>query len=373
MICDKTKCTGCGLCTVICPKSCITLDKNELGSFKYHVDEDACVQCGKCKKACPQNSNNNGNMPINCYAGWATELQERATSSSGGIAAALYRQILKNGGSIVGACYENGEFHLKLTENEYDIESFKGSKYVNCTSKKIFKEAKEKIECGKTVLFIGTPCQVASIKSYIGESKLLYTVDLVCHGTPPQGYFEEHFKSSEKGITAVNFRENGTIFRFRMDDADGNAYRIDGGTDEYYLSFINGITFSDCCYECRYAKTERISDITIGDFWGIDEAIKRKEKVDRVSLVLCNTLHGKQLLDGISDIRLIERELSEALPNNEQLIRPFHRSKDRMKFEKLYPKYGFDKTIHRLEIEKSRKRNMLLTRLSNIKKKLKNI
>lgn len=373
MICEIKKCTGCGLCTAVCPKSCITLEKNEYGSFKYRVDEEKCIHCGKCHKMCPQNSQDSGHEPIRCYAGWATESSERATSSSGGIAAAMYRQILKNGGAVVGAYYENGEFRLKLTENEEDIDRFKGSKYVNCTSKNIFKSVKEKIESGKTVLFIGTPCQVASIKSYIGESKLLYTVDLICHGTPPQTYFEEHFKASEKGITAVNFRENGTIFRFRMDDADGNAYRIDGGTDEYYLSFINGITFSDCCYECRYANTERISDITIGDFWGIDEAIKSKEKVDRVSLVLCNTLHGKQLLDGMPDIQLIERDMSEALPNNEQLTRPFRRSKDRIKFEKLYPKYGFDKTIHRLEIERSRKRNIYLTRLSNIKKKLKKI
>ena len=355
----------------MCPKSCIKLETNEYGSFKYSIDEEKCIQCSKCKKACPQNSHNTGNAPIICYAGWATELSERATSSSGGIAAAFYRHFLKNGGAVVGACYENGEFCLKLTENECDIDVFKGSKYVNCTSKNIFKTVKETLEYGKAVLFIGTPCQVASIKSYIGESKLLYTVDLICHGTPPQTYFEEHFKASEKGITSVNFRENGTIFRFRMDDADGNTYKIDGGSDEYYLSFINGITFGDCCYECRYAKTERISDITIGDFWGIDEAIKSKEKVDRVSLVLCNTLRGKQLLDEISNIRLIERRLSEALPNNEQLIRPFHRSKDRIKFEKLYPQYGFDKTIHRLEIEKLRKRNILLSRLSNIKRKLK--
>lgn len=371
MICEKTKCTGCGLCTVVCPKSCITLDKNEYGTFKYHVDEDACVQCGKCKKACPQNSNNNGNMPINCYAGWATEPYERATSSSGGIAAALYRQILKNGGAIVGACYENGEFCLKLIENEHDIEAFKGSKYVSCTSKKIFNEVKEKIESGKTVLFIGTPCQVASIKSYIGESKLLYTVDLICHGTPPQTYFMEHFRINKNDIVNVNFRSHG-LYRLSITDRYENQISFDGGTDEYYLSFINGIIFNDCCYECRYTKIERISDITIGDFWGIDEAVKRKEKVDRVSLVLCNTLHGKQLLDGISDIRLIERELSEALPNNEQLTRPFRRSKDRIKFEKLYPKYGFDKTIHKLEIEKTRKKNIFLEILSKIKKKLKN-
>ena len=372
MICEIKKCTGCGLCTVVCPESCISLEKNEYGSFKYYVDEDACIHCDKCKKACPQNSCDNGNVPINCYAGWAKESSERDTSSSGGIAAALYRHVLKHGGAIVGACYENGEFCLKLTENEEDIESFKGSKYVKCTSKRIFKEVKEKIEYGKTVLYIGTPCQVDSIKSYIGESKQLYTVDLICHGAPPQTYFEEHFGTTKNDIVNANFRSNG-LYRLCIVDKYGNQKNFDGGTDEYYLSFINGITFGDCCYECQYAKTERVSDITIGDFWGIDEALKRKEKVDRVSLVLCNTLHGKKLLEEMSNIQLIERDVSEALPNNEQLIRPVRRKKDRIKFEKLYPQYGFDKTIHRLKIEKTRKKNILLTKLSNIKKKLKKI
>lgn len=372
MICEIKKCTGCGLCIAVCPKSCITLEKNEYGTLKYRVDEEKCIHCGKCHKMCPQNSQNSGHEPIRCYAGWATEPSERVTSSSGGIAAAMYRRILNNGGAVVGACFVNGEFRLKLTENEEDIDRFKGSKYVNCTSKNIFKSVKEKIESGKTVLFIGTPCQVASIKSYIGESKLLYAVDLICHGAPPQTYFVEHFGTNKSNIVNVNFRLNG-LYRLSIIDKYGHQKIFDGGTDEYYLSFISGITFSDCCYECRYAKSQRISDITIGDFWGIDEAIKSKEKVDRVSLVLCNTLHGKQLLDGIPDIQLIERDMSEALPNNEQLTRPFRRSKDRIKFEKLYPKYGFDKTIHRLEIEKSRKRNILLTRLSNIKKKVKNI
>ena len=372
MICEIKNCSGCGLCTVICPKSCITLERNEYGSFKYQIDEEECIHCGKCEKMCPQNNQDSGNDVKKCYAGWSLEPSERATSSSGGIASALYRRIIKNGGAVVGASYANGEFCLKLTENEDDIEQFKGSKYVNCTSKNIFKEVKEKIEQGKQVLFIGTPCQVAGIKSYIGESDLLFTVDLICHGTPPKIYFEEHFKACEKDIIAVNFREHGTIFHFRMDDIDGKIYRIDGGTDEYYLSFINGITFNDCCYECRYANTKRVSDITIGDFWGIDEEIKKLENVDRISLILCNTLHGAQLLRETPDIRLIERDLSEALPNNEQLQRPFRRSEDRIKFEKLYPKYGFDNTIHKLKLEKLRRKNKFLTRLSMLKRKLKN-
>lgn len=369
MICEKERCTGCGMCTAVCPKQCITLQQNEFGSLKYHVDEERCIHCGKCEKMCPQNSQGNGCPPRKCYAAWAADPSERASSSSGGIASALYRRILREGGAAVGACYVDGEFRLKLTEKEEDIRLFKGSKYVNCHSKDIYAPVKEKIAEGKPVLFIGTPCQVAAIKQVIGDSGLLYTVDLICHGTPPQSYFAEHFKAMKENMVAADFRDGG-VYRLRIDCSEGNAYRIDGGLDEYYLAFINGITFNDCCYVCRYAKLERVSDITIGDFWGIDEAVGRREKVDRISLLLCNTEQGEKLLRNASDICLIERDIAEALPKNEQLTRPFKRGADREKFESCYPKFGFDRSIHKLKIEKTRKKNRILTQMLQLKRKL---
>lgn len=368
MICDKKHCTGCGMCTAVCPTQCITLEKNEYGSLKYQVDEKKCIRCGKCERMCPQNSSVVQSVR-KCYGGWAEELKERQTSASGGIAAALYRQMLSKGGAIVGACYENDEFRLKLTQDETEIEKFKGSKYVNCNSQHIYQEVKQKINQCIPVLFIGTPCQVAAIKSYIGASDLLYTVDLICHGTPPQSIFEEHFKINEKGIVSVNFRDGG-LYKLSMKDMTGRQTVVDSAIDEYYLAFINGIIFSDCCYECQYASSKRCSDITIGDFRGIDEKIGQSEGVKRVSLVLSNTERGEKMLLSTPSIRLVERDLSEALPHNEQLSHPKKRTNDRFSFEKLYPKYGFSKTIHKLNIEKIRQKNKILTTLSKIKKKL---
>lgn len=366
MICEKNRCTGCGLCTAICPQKCITLQKNEYGSFKYHIDQEKCIHCKKCERMCPQNSPPLSSN-IKCYAGWAIDPKERQTSSSGGVAAALYRYILSMGGAVVGACYENGEFSLKLTQNEEDIEKFKGSKYVNCTSLHIYEQVKQTINQDVPVLFVGTPCQVAAIKAYIGSSELLITVDLVCHGTPPQYVFEEHFKAKDKGIVSVNFRDGG-IYKLNIEKENGEQFVIDSGTDEYYLSFINGITFSDCCYECQYARKERCSDITIGDFRGLEKSVY--EGIERPSVIISNTLQGDRLLSAATNIKLIERDISEALSKNEQLSNPFVRSDDRKKYEKLYPVYGFDKTIHKLSLEKIRKRNKLLTKLSEIKNKV---
>lgn len=358
-------CTGCGLCVAICPKHCISLKENEYGSLKYQIDEQKCVHCGKCEKMCPQNSFQ-VNSVNKCYAGWAREKKERETSSSGGIAAVLYRKMLSMGGVIVGACYEDGRFQLKLADNETELDKFKGSKYVNCISQHIYEPVKQKINLGIPVLFIGTPCQVAAIKSYIGKSDILYTVDLICHGTPPQTLFEEHFNAHEKKIVSVNFRDGG-IYKINMENAGGSRLIIDSGTDEYYLGFIRGVTFSDCCYNCQYAKAKRVSDITIGDFRGLDPEIHKDVGVERISVILSNTDLGEKLLSNTSEISLVERDLQEALSRNEQLKKPIQKSDDRELFEKLYPIYGFDKTIHKLKIEKIRRRNLILTKLSNLK------
>ncbi len=368
MICEKQRCTGCGLCTTICPQQCITLKTNEYGSFKYHIDEEKCIHCKKCERMCPQN---NLSLSTNsqCFAGWAIDQTERQTSSSGGIASALYRYILSIGGAIVGACYENGEFSLKLSQNEEDIGKFKGSKYVNCTSVHIYKQVKQIINQGITVLFIGTPCQIAAIKAYIGNSELLITVDLVCHGTPPQYVFEEHFKTKGKDIVSVNFRDGG-IYKLNIKKGNGEHIVIESGTDEYYLAFIKGIIFSDCCYECQYAKNERCSDITIGDFRGLDKAIYQEADVERVSLVLANSEKGKNLLKSIPNITLVERDLSEALLTNEQLCHPKKRTSDRISYEKMYPIYGFDRTIHRLKINQERRKNRIINKLSELKSRI---
>jgi len=369
MICEKNQCTSCGLCVDICPIHCITLKPDEYGALKYCIDEQKCIRCGKCAEICPSNNECSWHKVINCYAGWAIDEVERVSSSSGGIAALLYRKILSEGGAIVGACFENGRFCLKLSDSVKDIALFKGSKYVHCDGKNIYTQVKERIKSGQPVLFIGTPCQVGAIKQFIGDSQILYTVYLICHGTSPQKYFQEHFKPDEKRIVSVNFRDGG-IYRLKIEDALHNIKMINGGFDEYYLSFIQGITFNDCCYQCRYARIERVSDITIGDFWGIDKSFLQQENVNKISLVLSNTQKGEQLLQNTPGLRLVVRSLQEALPHNEQLRNPFKRSTDRIKFEQYYPKYGFDKSIHKLRVERIRRKNIVMTVLSNILRKI---
>lgn len=370
MICNKSRCTGCGLCVSICPTQCITLKPDEHGALKYSVDYKVCTSCGKCRKYCPSNRDCDFNPVISCYAGWAIDEDERISSSSGGIAALLYRKVLAAGGEIVGACFEGGRFFLKLSDSEEDIALFKGSKYVHCDGQNVYTKVQEKIKSGKPVLFVGTPCQVAAIKRLVGNTPLLYTVDLICHGTPPQQYFREHFKPEKNRIRSINFRDKGIIYRMKLETMSQKIRIINGGLDEYYLSFINGIIFNDCCYQCQYARTERVSDITIGDFWGIDPDFLKQEKVNKVSLVLANTPRGEDLLHSTPGLRLKARSLEEALPHNEQLLKPFSRSTDRIKFEQIYQRYGFDKTIHKLGIERVRRKNIVMTFLSGLARKI---
>lgn len=365
LICDKLNCTGCGVCAAVCPQQCITLRPDRLQQIMPEISPLRCVKCGLCTKTCPANRELQSTASPRCYAAWVKDKKERASSSSGGIASALYRQFISTGNAVVGACFEGGTFHLKLTSDQEEISAFRGSKYVHCYSDKIYSEVKSRLDRGQPVLFVGTPCQVAAIKQYTHQNNLLYTIDLICHGTPPQKYFFEHFSSRVKTISSVKFRE-GHEYEITL-NKDKKSRTFPAGLDEYYLGFISGAIFRDSCYRCKYANLNRVSDITIGDFWGIDPAFLREFDTDKVSVVLVNTPRGEQLLKLTGGITMIPRDLSEATAKNEQLRNAFPISQDRIDFMRHYPLYGFDRAMHKLSIEKKRKKNIILARLLQVK------
>ncbi|MHC1714446.1 MAG: Coenzyme F420 hydrogenase/dehydrogenase, beta subunit C-terminal domain [Acidaminococcaceae bacterium] len=373
VICKTENCTGCGLCAAVCPKQCITLVPNEYGSLKYTVNGNKCISCGKCIRSCHIVNDVETNKSFNCFAAYSLNKEDFETSSSGGVAAQLYETILNSGGVIVGACFENEKFVLKFSNNREDIAKFKGSKYVWCETNNIYREVQAAISSEKTVCFIGTPCQVAAIKQYIGDTPLLLTVDLICHGTPPQKVLFEHIEefcrkdgNKDVHIKSISFRDDG-IWRLNTTLENGFSKKSYGGTDEYFMAFLRGISYNNNCYNCKYANINRVSDLTIGDFWGLDPNVLKSEGIERASLVLVNTKHGSETLHRTANLKLIPRELEEALPNNAQLTKPSQKSSNRYRYEKYYPVRGFDKTIHALDIEKERRKNKIIFACSSVK------
>lgn len=336
VICDKIHCTGCGLCAALCPKHCITMQAGNLGHLYPEIDQSVCVDCRLCKKNCPQLGDMEFRYPQKAYAAWAKDDDDYKSSTSGGAASVFTHYILKNGGVVYGCVCRPGIRieHVRVERME-DADKLKGSKYVQSNIVGVLPEIRNDVNSGRRVLFIGTPCQVAAVKRMFKEQpNNLLLVDIVCHGVPSNkwlaDYITDYLRIIGDGVTSVMFRFPDSFSlcvysQGRMAYKSNNLW-INRYRDLYCDTFIDGFTYRDSCYCCRYARLERISDITIGDFWGLG-----KEKDDSympahpygISCVLQVTGNGKDLIQAVKDeLNIYERPITEAINGNDQLRKP---------------------------------------------------
>lgn len=358
-VCKKDMCSGCKACIDTCKRDAINI-KDTMDSLNAVIDTEKCINCKQCYNVCPNNRKLNLKEQIAWYQGWAMEEDDRQKSSSGAFATVLAKAFIENGGFIVGCTFENGDFIFKIAKNIEEIECFRGSKYVKSNPEGIYSKIKHLLEEEEKVLFIGLPCQVAAVKNFVSNQleDALYTVDLICHGTPSkkllENYLEQHnikMKLCEK----ISFRDKyGYILK--VDEKPIYHTRIQ---DEYITTFLAGLNFLNSCYSCRYATNKRVSDITIGDSWGSELS---SEEVERgISLILCQTEKGKALLENLP-FHLECVDLENARKNNRQLNNPtsmpqereyfFNQIKKRKKYSsvvaRLYPKTFVKQSIKRI-------------------------
>ncbi|MGM9534773.1 MAG: Coenzyme F420 hydrogenase/dehydrogenase, beta subunit C-terminal domain [Intestinibacter sp.] len=362
-ICDKSKCTACYTCYNICPKNCISFENDEYGIKFPVIDDTKCIECNLCVKTCPANNESNFNKPKNAYATWSLDNEDRKTSTSGGLASVLYNEVISKNGVVYGVCMdENFNLNFERATHKNDLYKFKGSKYVQASVNDKFKLVKDDLENNKNVLFIGTPCQIDGLKFYLKkEYSNLYTVDLICHGTPPIGYLKEYIEKiiNEKNInpSKILFREdNEYAFILCKDSTQNKLYYKSGFCDEYIQGFLNSLFYRECCYSCKYATNQRVSDMTIGDFWGLG----LKEPFNHpytgaISLALVNTSKGQELLYKCKDkLFMEERSVEEAIEGNAQLNYPSNRHKNYDAFREKYKQYGFVKAANQCLTEELR-------------------
>ena len=327
-VCEKNKCAGCMVCVEACPKKAISI-QDEI-SFYNAVIDNKCIDCGLCYKMCPQKNTHEFIKPKVWYQGWAKNDSVRGNSSSGGLATALSLNFVNNGGIVYSCCFEKGKFVFSKATNKEEVKRFVGSKYVKSNPKGVYSAIKSDITNSNKVLFIGLPCQVAALKKYIGEPnhKSLFTVDLICHGTPSPKLLElflNQYNRTLESMDEITFRKKTKMQIW----GDNEGIIKKGVSDKYTIAFVNGLTYTENCYECSFAKTERISDITLGDSWG--NQLSPEENKKGISLVLCQTKKGEELLEN-SDIELVDVNLEQAISKNKQLRHPSIMPKRRRKF-----------------------------------------
>lgn len=377
MICEKKKCTGCYACFNICPTNSISMKEDKNGNIYPYIDKKTCINCGLCKKVCPQLKEKlNFNAPIKAYAMYNKNLKERLESTSGGAATIFYKYILENKGIIYGASnlFGEKEFHFLRIDNVNELYKVKGSKYVHCYIKDSYKNIKKDLMEDKKVLFIGTPCQVAGLKSYLmKEYEKLITIDIICHGVPSQKLLFDEIKNLKidyKDVSFVSFRDE-KMYNFKLLDKSKNILFEKKSNSNYYLkNFLEGNFFRENCYNCRYAQKNRISDITIGDFWGLNKNSKIYDDESKgISLVMPNTKKGMDLVEVTkSNFNFEERTIEEACLKNKQLNKPMNKTKKYYIYEKYYSKKGYKKTMKKLEtikdiIKKILSKNNLLKKI----------
>lgn len=358
-------------CIDICPKKCITVKKNKLGHIFPLIIREKCIDCGRCLKVCPSENKSNFLQPLSVYAAWRKNENARIESSSGGLASILSENIIKANGVVYGCAFlPKFTFkHIRCTSLT-QLQSLKGSKYVQSDMRGIYTQIEHDLKENKKVLFIGTPCQVAGIKFFFhNKQKNLYTIDLICHGVPSVNILKESLPHRlwKHNFNKIEFR-TCTKFHFSVKNNISTVFDRPLHKDLFLKGFFSALFYRSSCYSCQYARTQRIGDITLGDFWGIN-ANEIETNIEKgVSLCMVNTLKGKDLLNSIHNyIERVSRPIEEAVAGNKQLQYPTPRSLRTKYFSIFYPIVGFKWAVC-LSIPEIIIKNLITTLYYSLKK-----
>ncbi len=356
----ENNCFGCSSCAAACPRGAIDIKDNVAV-----INGEKCIECGICRAVCPDINPSEKRAPISGYAASGTNDELTARSASGGAFAAIAERFIERGGIVYGAAevrYE-GKLTVRHTSARTRDELFalQGSKYAKSETSHIWREVKDELERGGLVLFSGTPCQVDALRAFLKHKEYpeLYTVDLICHGVPPAKMFEDYISLLEKSrkATVRSFRFRGKrdgwgkfAFCAEYEKKNGSVRSVElpAGRSSYYKLFLRGASYRENCYSCPYASLKRVADITLGDWWGIEQSYPELLgeggfSAERgISCVLVNTEKGAQLLSECEGaLKTAPTAPEQIARHNAQLREPQKPHACRAEYAEAYAREGY--------------------------------
>ena len=347
---EKKDCCGCTACDSICPRKCISMIE-DIEGFKFpKVDISSCINCGLCEKVCPMIHPNSGFSIINVISAKNKSEVVRSKSSSGGIFSLLAELIIEKGGVVVGCTMdEKQNITHKIAFTKQELIAFRSSKYVQSDLDDTFIKIRDLLRKGRLVLFSGTPCQVAGLRHFlIKPFENLICVDVLCHGVPSPKLFREYLQMLEmkngSKVINLNFRDKEKSWKrlhMKVDFENGKKYYKFSGYDKYLSLFLNNKSQRNSCFHCPFASLHRQGDISLGDFWGIGKRYPDFDDDKGISLVLLNSIKGKNLYRQIeNNVVSFESDIEQAIAGNKVLYQSIVGEEKRNQFYMDYSDYG---------------------------------
>lgn len=356
---EKNQCTGCNACVQVCPENCIILMEDKEGFYYPKIDKQKCTDCGLCLKKCVVHNSKFIRKHLNnepkILASWNLNENIRNDSSSGGVFTTLANHIIDNKGVVFGAAFDNNlSLHHIEADTKEKISKLRGSKYLQSKIGTTYKEAKKYLKSGRKVLFSGTPCQIAGLCLYLGKHyENLYTVGLVCHGVPSPKVFKKYTQFLEKKynsiIKSINFRDKSKGWKrysTKIKFDNGFIYCNILNKDIFMRAFLSNLCLRPSCHNCKFTNIKRVSDITIGDFWGINRYKSSLDDDKGISLLLINSKKGQEIFNECNNNLFYEEcDIEKSMQHN--LKGPSIASANREKFFEELDYIDFDKLVNK--------------------------
>lgn len=339
-ITNKEMCCGCKACANICPKQCVKMHYDEEGFCYPLVDNSMCVNCNMCNKVCPiESSIEPINASIKCYAAFCKDDVVIRNSSSGGMFYLLAKYILENGGVVFGAAYDeiHNVYHTYV-EKLTDLYKLQGSKYVQSDTNIIYKKVEEFLKSGRLVYFSGTPCQIEALLKFLNNKyENLITQDIICHGVPSAKVWQSFLHSvNNSKCRKAEFRNKSKGWRnysVKLTFENGKEYIKEKNKDLYMRSFFQNLILRPSCYDCKFKKIQRVSDITLADFWGVWDVAPEMYNFAGTSLVVLNSLKAQEIFSEISGEAVFkEVSFENSIKYNRSMFESASKSQNRQKF-----------------------------------------